>query len=59
MMCWSQMYSMAEVHAEGEATSVATDAIVHMPGETLLDKMNYINHVDDSVRRYIILEVTQ
>jgi hypothetical protein len=32
---------------------------VHSPGETLLDKMNYINHVDDSVRRYIILEVTQ
>lgn len=33
MMRWSQMYSMAEVYAEGEATSVITDAIVHIPGE--------------------------
>lgn len=34
MMRWSQMYSMAEVYAEGEATSVTTDVIVHIPGET-------------------------
>ena len=56
MLRWSQMYSMVEVHAEGEAASVVTDAIVHIPGETLLDKMNYINHVDDSVRRYTVFE---
>lgn len=55
-MRWSQTYSMVQVHAEGEATSVVTDSVVRIPGETLLDKMNYINRVDDSIRRYTVFE---
>ncbi|MGR3908342.1 proline racemase family protein [Burkholderia sp. SR8] len=47
---------MVGVHCEGEIGKVITGGVVDIPGETMLDKMNYINEVDDSLRRLVVLE---
>lgn len=55
-MRWSKIVSMVEVHAEGEIGRVVTGGILNVPGATMLDKMNYINEVDDSIRRFLCFE---
>jgi len=47
---------MVQVHAEGEQTSVVWGGVLNIPGSTLLEKMNYINEVDDSIRRFTVFE---
>jgi len=55
-MRWKKTLQMADVHCEGEIGKVITGAVIDIPGKTMLDKMNYINQVDDSLRRLVILE---
>ena len=55
-MRWKKTLQMADVHCEGETGKVITGAVIDIPGKTMLDKMNYINQVDDSLRRLVILE---
>ncbi|MFJ4456110.1 proline racemase family protein [Pseudomonas sp. NPDC089392] len=55
-MRWKQTLQLAEVHCEGEIGKVITGGVLGIPGATLLDKMNYINEVDDSLRRLVTLE---
>lgn len=55
-MRWKRTLQMADVHCEGEIGKVITGGVLDIPGKTLLDKMNYINEVDDSLRRLVILE---
>lgn len=55
-MRWSKMLSMVQVHAEGEQTNVITGGVLDLPGKTMQDKMNYINQVDDSLRRFTVFE---
>ncbi|WP_319005599.1 proline racemase family protein [Pararhizobium sp. YC-54] len=47
---------MIDVHAEGEVGRVVTSGFLTIPGATMLEKMNYINEVDDSVRRFLCSE---
>lgn len=47
---------MIEAHAEGEVGRVVTGGVLDVPGETMLDKMNYLNQVDDSLRRFCVFE---
>lgn len=47
---------MVEAHAEGEVGRVVTAGVLDLPGDTLLDKMNYINRSDDSLRRFCVFE---
>ena len=47
---------MVEAHAEGEVGRIVTSVVNDIPGETMLDKMNYINQVDDSLRRFLVFE---
>ncbi|MGE8064934.1 proline racemase family protein [Pseudomonas sp. NPDC089569] len=55
-MLWKQTLQLAEVHCEGEIGKVITGGVLGIPGATMLDKMNYINEVDDSLRRLVTLE---
>ncbi|MGJ7548961.1 proline racemase family protein [Pseudomonas alloputida] len=55
-MRWKQTLQLAEVHCEGEIGKVITGGVLGIPGATMLDKMNHINEVDDSLRRLVTLE---
>ena len=55
-MKWSKTVSMVEAHAEGEVGRVITSGVLDIPGSTMLEKMQYINEVDDSVRRFCVFE---
>lgn len=55
-MRWKKTLQLTEVHCEGEIGKVITSGVIDIPGATMLDKMNYINEVDDSLRRMVMLE---
>jgi len=55
-MRWKKTLQLAEVHCEGEIGKVITGGVLDVPGASMLDKMNYINQVDDSLRRLVTLE---
>lgn len=55
-MQWHRTITMYGVHAEGEVGRVITGGVIDIPGETMLDKMLYINEVDDSLRRFTLYE---
>ncbi|NIE66934.1 proline racemase family protein [Burkholderia sp. Ax-1719] len=55
-MRWKKTLQLVDVHCEGEIGKVITGGVLGIPGETMLDKMNYINEVDDSLRRLVVLE---
>ncbi len=44
------------VHAQGEIGKVLVRGAPEIPGATILDKMNHINTVDDSLRRFVTFE---
>ncbi|MEM5368393.1 proline racemase family protein [Paraburkholderia azotifigens] len=55
-MRWKKSLQLVGVHCEGEIGKVITGGVVNIPGKTMLDKMNYINEVDDSIRRLVVFE---
>jgi proline racemase len=55
-MRWKKTLQIVDVHCEGEIGKVITGGVVGIPGATMLDKMNYINEVDDSLRRLVVFE---
>lgn len=55
-MRWSKTIQLADVHCEGEIGKVITGGVLGIPGATMLDKMDYINTQDDSLRRLVTLE---
>jgi len=44
------------VHCQGEVGHVLINGAPEIPGTTMLDKMNHINSVDDSLRRFVTFE---
>jgi len=55
-MRWKKTLQLIDIHCEGEIGKVITGGVLNIPGKTMLDKMNYINQVDDSLRRFVCLE---
>ena len=55
-MRWKKTVHMVEAHAEGEVGRIVTGGILDIPGKTMLEKMTYINEVDDSIRRFCVFE---
>ncbi len=45
-----------EVHAEGEVGQIVLSGAPNIPGETLLDQMNYINERDNSFLKFCLHE---
>lgn len=55
-MQWSKTMTLVEAHAEGEVGRVVTSQTLNVPGATMLEKMTYLNEVDDSLRRFCVFE---
>ncbi len=55
-MRWSRTIGLINAHCEGEAGNIVTSGILDIPGTTMLDKLNHINKVDDSLRRFLVFE---
>ena len=55
-MRWKKTITMVEAHAEGEVGRVVTSPTFEIPGTNMLEKMNYLNETDDSLRRFCVFE---
>ncbi|PDT51252.1 MULTISPECIES: proline racemase family protein [Sinorhizobium] len=55
-MAWDRSLDLLEVHCQGEIGKVIVGDAPEIPGATLLDKMNHINRVDESLRRFVTFE---
>ena len=55
-MHWKKLISLINVHCEGEVGKIITSGVPDLPGSTMLEKMDYINKVDDSLRRFVVFE---
>jgi proline racemase len=55
-MHWQKSLQIAQVHCQGEIGKVILDGAPELPGRTMLEKMDHINKVDDSLRRFVTSE---
>ena len=55
-MRWNRTLELLQVHCQGEIGKVLVSGAPEIPGATLLDRMNHINTVDDSLRRFVTFE---
>ena len=55
-MKWARALELLEVHCQGEIGKVIVGGAPDIPGATMLDKMNHLNQVDDSLRRFVTRE---
>lgn len=55
-MPWPGTLDIVGAHAEGEVGQVITHGAPDIPGNTVLDKMNHIADIDDSLVRFTLLE---
>jgi proline racemase len=53
---WKNSLELLLVHCQGEIGKVIVGGAPEIPGATILDKMNHINGVDDSLRRFVTFE---
>ncbi|MBZ9705609.1 proline racemase family protein [Mesorhizobium sp. ESP7-2] len=53
---WQRSIELLQVHCQGEIGKVIVGGAPEIPGATMLNKMNYINSVDDSLRRFVTFE---
>lgn len=51
-----RVVELISVHCEGEIGKLVVAGAPDIPGRTPLEKMNYINQVDDSFRRFLTFE---
>jgi proline racemase len=55
-MNWDRTLDLLLVHCQGEIGKVIIGGAPEIHGATMLDKMNHINQVDDSLRRFVTFE---
>ena len=55
-MNWNRSLDLLQVHCQGEIGKVIMSGAPEIPGATMLDKMDHINTVDDSLRRFVTFE---
>ncbi|NVK32809.1 MAG: proline racemase family protein [Gammaproteobacteria bacterium] len=55
-MRWSRTLNLVDVHCSGEIGRVLTGGVLDIPGDTIAQKLAYINEVDDSLRRLVCSE---
>ena len=55
-MKWKKTLQVVDAHCGGEIGKVVTSQVLEIPGATMLDRMNYINNTDDSLRRLLTME---
>lgn len=55
-MRWKKTLQVVDTHCEGEIGKVITSVTLDVPGASMLDKLVYLNTVDDSLRRMVCFE---
>lgn len=55
-MKFARSLELILVHCQGEIGKVLVGGAPEIPGRTMLDKMDHINRVDDSLRRFVTFE---
>jgi len=55
-MHWERAIELVQVHCQGEIGKVIVGGAPVYPGASMLDRMNHINRVDDSLRRFLTFE---
>ena len=55
-MRWTRVLNVVECHAAGEVGKVVTGGFGDVPGETMFDKMRYIEQHRDDVRQLLLRE---
>jgi proline racemase len=55
-MIFERSLELMLVHCQGEIGRVIVGGAPDIPGATILEKMNHINTVDDSLRRFVTFE---
>ena len=55
-MRWKRTLQTVDVHCAGEIGRVITGGVLDIPGGTMAAKLNHINTVDDSLRRWLCSE---
>ncbi len=55
-MRWSKTIQTVDVHCAGEIGRVITGGVLDIPGQSMAQKLAYINEQDDSLRRWLCSE---
>ena len=55
-MRWKKSVSMVEAHAEGEVGRVVVGGIIDVPGDTMVEKLNYMNTDGNDLRKFLVFE---
>ena len=55
-MHWSRTIQTVDVHCAGEIGRVITGGVLNIPGATMAEKLQHLNCVDDSFRRWLCSE---
>lgn len=55
-MRWTRSLQTVDVHCAGEIGRVITGGVLNIPGATMADKLDHLNKVDDSLRRFLCSE---
>ena len=55
-MRWTRSLQTVDVHCAGEIGRVITGGVLNIPGTSIADKLDHINKVDDSLRRFLCSE---
>lgn len=55
-MHWNKTIQTIDVHCAGEIGRVITGGVLDIPGQTMAQKLAYINEQDDSLRRWLCSE---
>lgn len=55
-MKWSKVLSVVGAHAEGEIGRVITGGVIDLPGDSVLEKLDYLNAERDDLRRFALYE---
>ncbi|WP_417208590.1 proline racemase family protein [Antarctobacter sp.] len=55
-MHWTRTLQTVDVHCAGEIGRVVTGGVLDIPGATMAEKLDHLNRVDDSLRRFLCSE---
>ncbi|MEH6576552.1 MAG: proline racemase family protein [Amphritea sp.] len=55
-MHWKKMVNVVNTHCEGENGAVVLGGVINVPGETMLDKLNYLNNEGRDLQRFLCFE---
>ena len=55
-MQWSRTITVIGAHAEGEIGRVVTGGVLDPPGATMLEKLQWLKHEGDDIRRFSLFE---